>query len=66
MELRVIVWETKECAFKDEAEKCNDLFVSGKMRNQPDKDPKETDIHWRCRDKGSFNWRWKFKFNFPF
>lgn len=27
MEIRVIVWETKDCVFKDEAEKCNDIYV---------------------------------------
>lgn len=26
-EIRVIVWETKDCVFKDEAEKCNDVYV---------------------------------------
>lgn len=28
-ELRCIVWETKECVFKDELAECNDLFVRG-------------------------------------
>lgn len=27
MEIRVIVWETKDCVLKDEAEKCNDIYV---------------------------------------
>jgi len=26
-ELRAIVWSTKECVYKDEEEKCNDVFV---------------------------------------
>jgi hypothetical protein len=26
-EIRVIVWETKDCVFKDEMEKCNDVYV---------------------------------------
>lgn len=26
-EIRVIVWETKDCVFKDEAEQCNDIYV---------------------------------------
>lgn len=26
-ELRVIIWQTKNCVFKDEIELCNDLFV---------------------------------------
>ncbi len=25
----------------------------------------ETDIHWRCRAVGSFNWRWKFQQKYP-
>jgi hypothetical protein len=25
----------------------------------------ETDTHWRCRNKGSFNWRMKFDVRFP-
>ena len=25
----------------------------------------ETDIHWRCRAKGSFNWRIKSKVSYP-
>ena len=26
----------------------------------------ETDTHWRCRQKGSFNWRIKHKIKLPF
>jgi hypothetical protein len=29
MELRAIVWSTRECVFKDEAEKCNDIYARG-------------------------------------
>jgi hypothetical protein len=29
MELRAIVWSTRECVYKDEAEKCNDVYVRG-------------------------------------
>jgi hypothetical protein len=25
----------------------------------------ETDTHWRCRNKGSFNWRMKFNVKLP-
>lgn len=32
-ELRVIVWGTKGCVFKDIAESCNDLFVRGYIGN---------------------------------
>jgi hypothetical protein len=28
-ELRVIIWETKDCVFKDEVTKANDLFARG-------------------------------------
>jgi hypothetical protein len=48
--------------FKDQLEKCNDLFVMGGPANQ---DLLETDTHWRCRNKGSFNWRWKFDVKYP-
>jgi len=27
MDLRVVIWETQNCAFKDDLEKCNDLYV---------------------------------------
>lgn len=60
-ELRVIVWGTRDCVFKDALEGCNDLFLKGTLG------PKtlETDTHWRCRAKGSFNWRWKFPVTLP-
>ncbi|EGR29640.1 hypothetical protein IMG5_151880 [Ichthyophthirius multifiliis] len=64
MELRVIVWETKDCVFKDEAEQCNDIFVRCFLKNQPAK-VQETDVHWRCRANGSFNWRMKFRQTYP-
>jgi hypothetical protein len=60
-EVRVIVWETKEVKCKDVATSCNDLFVRGTIGNQV----LETDTHWRCRVKGSFNWRWKYKMQLP-
>ena len=60
-ELRVIVWGTRDCIFKDEATKCNDLFLKGILGNTS----LETDTHWRCRNKGSFNWRWKFPITLP-
>eukprot|EP00825_Cyclidium_porcatum_P019448 TRINITY_DN2206_c0_g1_i4.p2 TRINITY_DN2206_c0_g1~~TRINITY_DN2206_c0_g1_i4.p2 ORF type:complete len:243 (-),score=34.44 TRINITY_DN2206_c0_g1_i4:210-938(-) len=62
MELRVIVHDARDCVFKDEVEQCNDLYVKGGPANQQ---LLETDIHWRCRQLGSFNWRWKFKQKFP-
>lgn len=63
-ELRVIVWETKDCVFKDEATGANDLYVQGAPKTQT-ANFKMTDTHWRCRAKGSFNWRWKFKIKLP-
>ena len=57
-ELRTIIWETKDCVFKEELSKCNDLFSRGGPANQ---EFQETDTHWRCRAKGSFNWRMKWK-----
>ena len=33
MELRVIVLSTNDCVFKDEIEKCNDLYVKGGPSN---------------------------------
>ncbi|CAI2384461.1 unnamed protein product [Moneuplotes crassus] len=62
MEIRVIVWGTKDVKFLDTAEKCNDLYVKGIFG----KKELETDTHWRCRGNGSFNWRWKYKTKFPF
>ena len=29
MELRVIVWDAKDCVYKDPIEKCNDLYIRG-------------------------------------
>ena len=62
LELRTIVWETKNCVFKNVLSKCNDLYSCG---GPADQEFQETDIHWRCRAKGSFNWRMKYKSFFP-
>lgn len=61
-ELRCIIYATEDCVYKDKLEGCNDLFVRGYPGNQ---EAQETDTHWRCRDKGSFNWRMKFPVFFP-
>lgn len=61
-ELRTIVWWTVDTIFKDELEKCNDLYVRGGPATQ---EMMETDVHWRCRQKGSFNWRWKYNVVYP-
>jgi hypothetical protein len=60
-EIRVIIWGTKDCVFKDPATKCNDLYLVGIHGNKT----LETDTHWRCRDKGSFNWRFKYNVMLP-
>jgi hypothetical protein len=60
-ELRVIVWGTTDVVFKDEVTKCNDLYVVGILGNQK----LETDTHWRCRTKGSFNYRFKYSVTLP-
>lgn len=62
-ELRVIIWGTRDVVFKDELTKCNDLFLIGILGDG--KQQLETDTHWRCRKKGSFNWRFKFHMNLP-
>jgi len=60
--MRVIVWQTKDVTvFMDQAELCNDLFLSGEYGEKT----LETDTHWRCRNVGSFNWRWKFPIMLP-
>jgi len=60
-ELRAVVWETMDVAFKDQTTKCNDLFCKGRIGSHE----LETDTHWRCRAKGSFNWRMKFPYSLP-
>jgi len=62
-ELRVIVWEAKDCVFKDEMSESNDLFGRGCVKRG--ENWKETDTHWFCRGTGSFNWRWKWEVNLP-
>jgi hypothetical protein len=61
-ELRVIIWSTKAYTYKDEAEKCNDVYVRAGPGNQ---EMQETDVHWRCRGTGSFNWRMKWNVKYP-
>ena len=65
----MIIWNTKDCIIRDEAEKCNDVFVRAYPKNigsdiDGDK-PQDTDTHLRCRNKGSFNWRMKYNFKLP-
>lgn len=63
-ELRVIVWEAKECVFKDTVTDCNDLFARGCVKSKEEK-WEETDTHWFARELGSFNWRWKWEIKLP-
>lgn len=60
-EIRLIIWGTRDVVFKDVETKCNDLYARAILG------PKsfETDTHWRCRTKGSFNWRMKFPTKLP-
>lgn len=62
-ELRVIVWQTKDCAIKDTATESNDLFARGCIKRAGKW--METDTHWYCRGLGSFNWRWKWEIMLP-
>jgi hypothetical protein len=61
-ELRVIVYSTKNVTFSDEATDANDLYCKVLVENEKrERVMQETDVHWRCRSIGSFNWRMKFK-----
>jgi hypothetical protein len=65
-ELRVIVYGTRDVVFSDVVTKCNDLYVTATLKNQQHEDKtQETDTHWRCRTKGSFNWRMKYPMTLP-
>ena len=45
MELRLIVWETKDIPFMD-AEETTDIYVTAFIE---DKNKKSTDVHFRCQ-----------------
>lgn len=62
-ELRVVVWQAKDCIFKNKTTECNDLFGRGCVKRG--ENWKETDTHWFCRNTGSFNWRWKWEIKLP-
>ncbi len=57
----MIVWDCFTYVLTEERD-LGDIFIRGHVASQ---EPKETDTHWRCKGKGSFNWRWKFKVNYP-
>ena len=61
-ELRVIVWKTADCVFKNIEMESNDVFVRGVVGTS---EFQETDTHWACRTEGNFNYRFKFPVNYP-
>jgi hypothetical protein len=62
-ELRVVIWETKEVALKDDNK--SDIFVSCQIGTDVST-KQETDTHWNAKDGyGSFNWRMKFPVELP-
>ena len=61
-ELRVVVWSTKDCVYKNEAFESNDIYVRGMLGTSPGQ---ETDTHWACRSVGNFNYRFKYKVAYP-
>lgn len=61
-ELRVIVYSTEDCVFKNVEMESNDIFVRGVIGTS---EPQETDTHWACRSLGSFNYRFKFPVFYP-
>lgn len=63
-ELRVIIWGVREMTIKDEITEQNDLYVTGRVGDQP---LQSTDTHLRSKKgKGNFNWRMKFPINLPY
>ena len=67
-ELRVIVWECKNCENKDTITDMNDLYITGELETivAEEEDLQQTDLHFRSQDGcGSFNWRMKFPISLP-
>ena len=63
MEVRVIVWDTRNVILKDNDGKRSDILVVGIMEGQQ---PQSTDTHWNSKDgTGMFNWRMKFGTKIP-
>jgi hypothetical protein len=60
-EVQAVIWETKDCVYKDVVSKSNDMYVTGGILA----DVQTTDTHWFCRDVGSFNWRMKMPITLP-
>ena len=70
-ELRVIIWEARNCPHMDEIVEMNDMYITGSMitsdeNGRLNEAKKETDTHWRAKEGvGSFNYRWKFPVGLP-
>jgi len=61
-ELRVIIWNTKDVAFKDKG--MSDIFVVAFVEGV---ESQKTDIHWRSENgEGMFNWRMLFPITLPY
>merc|ERR550519_395678 len=64
-ELRIVVWDAKKCAIKDELTNMNDLFITIQpnlpktLKNPKTRVPKgQTDVHYRAKGgAASFRWR---------
>jgi hypothetical protein len=60
-ELRVVVWDTKDVAFRDE--KMSDVYIVAYVHPS---NPQKSDVHYRCTDgKALFNWRFVFPIGLP-
>ena len=67
-ELRVIVWECKDCPIMDTVTNMNDLYITGEIAStvEDENDLQQTDLHFRSQNGcGSFNWRMKFPIKLP-
>jgi len=61
-ELRLVVWNTKDVAFRDK--NMSDIFLVCYIEGI---EPQKTDIHWRSENgEGMFNWRMVFPITLPF
>jgi len=67
-ELRVVVWECKDCPIMDETTSMNDLYITGELISSvaEEEQRQQTDLHFRSQNGcGSFNWRMKFPVALP-
>ena len=67
-ELRVVVWECKDCPIMDETTSMNDLYITGELVSSvaEEEQRQQTDLHFRSQNGcGSFNWRMKFPVALP-